>query len=259
MNTIGGRIAALRKEKGMTQEELAARIGVSAQSVSKWENGVNLPDIMLLPIIADIFSVTIDELYGKTRKSITCGDLPEEVYDSLLTVLRSATSGDSDLEQIKNFLAEHRESKTVVYSGKGGAVYANSELGLIWRKSELSPSEILNDEKALGFLSALSNPVFAKILSYMLENASLSFTVQSVSTKCGISAEEAEKAVEKLYEYNFASCREVDAGGEHIKVYGLYGGHKVLLVYAIMRFASGLASYREHYFGFQGDPDYWYC
>lgn len=259
MNTIGGRIAALRKEKGMTQDELAARIGVSAQSVSKWENGVNLPDIMILPIISDIFSVTIDELYGKIRKSKSPGDIPEESYDSLLAITRSVTIGDPDVEKTKDFLAEHRDSQTAFYSGKGGAVYANSELGLIWRKSGLSHSEILNDEKAIGFLSALSDPAFVKILSYMLDNASLSFTVQSVSVMCGISSEDAEKAAEKLYEYNFASCREVDAGGERIKVYGLYGGHKMLLIFAILRLANRLSDYREHYFGFQGDPDYWYC
>ena len=61
IETIGGNIAALRKEKGAKQEELANYVGVSAQAVSKWENG-GVPDTFLLPKIADFFSVSIDSL-----------------------------------------------------------------------------------------------------------------------------------------------------------------------------------------------------
>ncbi len=48
MEHIGGRIAALRKERGLTQEQLGRQVGVSAQAVSKWENG-GAPDVELLP------------------------------------------------------------------------------------------------------------------------------------------------------------------------------------------------------------------
>ena len=64
MPTIGERIAELRRKSGMTQEELAALRGISAQSVSKWETGVTMPDILLLPILADVFGVQIDALFG---------------------------------------------------------------------------------------------------------------------------------------------------------------------------------------------------
>ena len=59
---IGSNIAALRKEKGITQEELANALGVSAQAVSKWENNSSCPDVSLLTDIADFFSVSVDEL-----------------------------------------------------------------------------------------------------------------------------------------------------------------------------------------------------
>lgn len=65
IQTLGKRIAVLRKRSGMTQEQLAERVGVSAQAVSKWENDASCPDIMTLPLLADIFGVTIDELLGK--------------------------------------------------------------------------------------------------------------------------------------------------------------------------------------------------
>lgn len=62
--TLGKRIAMLRKEKGLTQEQLAEKVGVSAQAVSKWENDVSCPDITLLPLLADLFDVSVDELLG---------------------------------------------------------------------------------------------------------------------------------------------------------------------------------------------------
>lgn len=61
---IGKQIAAMRKEKGIKQEELANYVGVSTQAVSKWENG-GVPDAELLPKIADFFSVSIDFLVGR--------------------------------------------------------------------------------------------------------------------------------------------------------------------------------------------------
>lgn len=64
MCSIGEKIAKLRKDSNMTQEELAGMIGVSSQSVSKWETGVTMPDIMLLPIIAGVFEITLDELFS---------------------------------------------------------------------------------------------------------------------------------------------------------------------------------------------------
>ena len=60
--TLGRKIQKLRKEKGWTQEELANRVGVSAQAVSKWETDVSSPDISLLRPLAEQFGVTTDDL-----------------------------------------------------------------------------------------------------------------------------------------------------------------------------------------------------
>lgn len=66
MNEIlGNNIMRLRKEAGMTQEQLANALGISYQAVSKWENGVSCPDISTLPLIADLFSISIDFLFGR--------------------------------------------------------------------------------------------------------------------------------------------------------------------------------------------------
>lgn len=62
---IGKNILELRKQKSITQEELAAELGVTAAAVSKWENGYTLPDILMLCALADFFEVTTDELLGR--------------------------------------------------------------------------------------------------------------------------------------------------------------------------------------------------
>ena len=62
--TIGDRIKFHRKRLGMTQEQLAERMGVSAQAVSKWENNLSCPDISVLPELAAIFGISVDELLG---------------------------------------------------------------------------------------------------------------------------------------------------------------------------------------------------
>ena len=67
--TIGNRISKYRKEKGMTQEELAGKLGVSSQAVSKWENDASCPDISLLPQLCKLLGITTDELLtGNTNE-----------------------------------------------------------------------------------------------------------------------------------------------------------------------------------------------
>ena len=65
---IGNKIKKLRYKSSITQEQLAERLGVSAQAVSKWENDVAMPDISLLPGIAEIFGVSIDDLFDLTTE-----------------------------------------------------------------------------------------------------------------------------------------------------------------------------------------------
>lgn len=66
--TIGKRIQALRKSRSMTQDQLAERLGVSPQAVSKWEHDISCPDISLLPKLAEVFGVTADSLLGIPEK-----------------------------------------------------------------------------------------------------------------------------------------------------------------------------------------------
>lgn len=61
---IAENIMRLRKQKGVTQDEMATFLGVTKAAVSKWENGQSMPDIVMLPQLATYFDVTVDELIG---------------------------------------------------------------------------------------------------------------------------------------------------------------------------------------------------
>ena len=67
---LSARLRMLRIHCGLTQGQVAERLLLSVQAVSKWETGKNLPDIMLLPEIADLYGVTIDELFRELNGEV---------------------------------------------------------------------------------------------------------------------------------------------------------------------------------------------
>ena len=79
---IGNKIRGLRKQRGITQEQLAESIGISFQAVSKWENNIAFPDITLAPVLASYFGVSMDELFDFNLKEIECAveKIVDEAY-----------------------------------------------------------------------------------------------------------------------------------------------------------------------------------
>lgn len=97
MSSIGKKIAFYRKAKGMTQEELAKKLDVSAQAVSKWENDMTCPDIQSLVPLSKIFGTTTDELLSAdSLKDVQL--LPEnekrDLKDLTLKVIVDSKDGD---------------------------------------------------------------------------------------------------------------------------------------------------------------------
>ena len=64
---IGENIKRMRRERDLTQEEMATHLGISFQSISKWERGDGYPDITMLPALANYFGISIDELLGMSK------------------------------------------------------------------------------------------------------------------------------------------------------------------------------------------------
>lgn len=108
---LGKKIRQLRFKAGLTQEMLADRMGLSPQSVSKWETGAAMPDITSLPLLAEIFGVTIDDLFDlSTEQRLnrienrldTEEDLPQDIFleyeEFLKPLLQDETLGNRAVE-----------------------------------------------------------------------------------------------------------------------------------------------------------------
>ena len=97
--TIGKRIATLRREKNLKQDDLAQMLEVSPQAVSKWENDQTCPDISLLPKLAKILGVSVDELLsGKQELQPVVTLVPEDqrkdIKDMMLRIVVDSADGD---------------------------------------------------------------------------------------------------------------------------------------------------------------------
>ena len=118
---LNERIYELRREREWTQEQLAQKLGVSYQAVSKWENAQACPDISLLPAIADLFEVSIDSLFGREEEPAQRFDLPwedDQAYHLAIYAGRRLVS-----EQEIKKLAGKGEVCTVRYAGEARDVY----------------------------------------------------------------------------------------------------------------------------------------
>ena len=85
--TIGEFISKLRKEKNITQQELADKLNVTDRAVSHWENGRRLPDISLLKELGEVFNVTIDEIIS--GKKMTEAEQKQLLNDSMIEIYTS--------------------------------------------------------------------------------------------------------------------------------------------------------------------------
>ena len=95
--TLNDTIRALRRERGMTQEQLAEAMNVSAAAVSKWENGQSVPDILVLTALADFFEVSLDALVGYTVQAHRRGDMVARIRQ---LVVQKIPASPAEINQI---------------------------------------------------------------------------------------------------------------------------------------------------------------
>lgn len=97
--TFGQRFARLRKSFCFKQEDIAEKFNISAQAVSKWENDLSAPDISILPMIADLFNISLDELLG--REVETAKFVPQAERKDINTMLLKINVLSSDGDKVK--------------------------------------------------------------------------------------------------------------------------------------------------------------
>lgn len=113
--TIGTLIAALRKANGMTQRELAERLNVSDKTVSRWERDDGAPDLSLIPVIAELFGVTCDELLRGERRSGEARAAQEGQEPAI------SPKGEKTIRHLLNLSLQRFRAQSLIALGAGAA------------------------------------------------------------------------------------------------------------------------------------------
>ena len=189
---LGKTIRQLRLKAGFTQEQLAEKMGVGPQAVSKWENAAAMPDITLLPLLAETFGVTLDDLFGLTaeqrlnrienRMDIE-KELPPEVFREYEDFLKARMAEGADRERVTEltaYLYWHRmnaDAEKVRRYAKEAIRMKPNEKGCQWmlHRAEGHAAwdwNVANHRRAVDFYRELAqaNPGQKLPLCYLLDN-----------------------------------------------------------------------------------------
>ena len=243
----------LRKKKGITQEQLAQKVGVSPQAVSKWENG-SYPDGELLPAIAAELDVSIDALYGIGKADIS---IEQAVLNEIHTIVQKDEKGDfkAVLKKMLDLVwamvipcwkdniwywdrptgdKMQLQTSSLIMSESGFVtIRHNNDLqyAAIIQKPECGFEKFLEfDDNMLELFRFMSEKANLKILYYLSSlNKREVFTEKSVCAALGISPESVKNAVSYLYRNGFLNEMEYDDGGVKKTVYSYLNNYNFLV------------------------------
>lgn len=266
MHTIGEKIAQLRKKKGMTQEELAGIIGVSAQSVSKWENSTTMPDIMLLPIIASTFAVSIDALFGAGTAN-RCGLSADEALEAACedlkrTIVSAGSDGNHTEKSFESRLAEYQQAlssdrrlRSAIIRNHGIVYYRDEVGGLLLKRPKDGWPSLLTDENAFQTVSLLGNRDFLKALDTVVRTGMNTFTLSSLCRACGI--EDGTSLEHALIKSGLFAAKAITVDDKNITVYECTSAHRLFVIFAVLQYAKEFAAYEDICYYYFGDPDFY--
>lgn len=235
MSNIGIKIQELRKKKGVTQAEMGEALGVSSQAVSRWENQVGAPDLESLPLIADYFGVTIDELFSHTTNN-TSDKIAAALQDEI------ASSNDETVFEKAYLMCENialgavaqiKQSPNHLYRADNYNAFALRDGGFVkLRKQDdfnffflldehggLKDRVKRNADDLTSFFRILSDKTSFDILSFLYTRTATPFTVDYIKKALGLSMREAERGIDALIKAKMAVEGEFESADGMIKVY----------------------------------------
>lgn len=235
---IGKNIAAMRKEKGVKQDELASAVGVTPQAVSKWENG-GVPDVELLPAIADFFGVSIDRLFGRDMTDYT--NLRQAFANEIAKIPQSeqmargfqycwdmerAFFGETKPNDIEEFIAgfpkvEQTYSSIMNESGFTRMGIANRiQYFLLVPTIKDTDRALLNGIDHCAFFKDFSNKdVFDACVMLHRRGSSNAFTPMLLVKHLGVTAERAQEIIDILAKWYLICSTQIEMDDEIQKVY----------------------------------------
>ena len=95
MESFGNRLASIRKEHHMTQNDVAEKLHVSPQAVSKWENDITSPDIPTLITLSEIYHMSLDEMTGKKKTEPAYTEEKKDIRSLFLKIFINSAEGDT--------------------------------------------------------------------------------------------------------------------------------------------------------------------
>ena len=220
--SIGRNIAKYRKASGLTQEEFGIMLGVTNQAVSKWESEVSSPDIMLLPEIASVLGITLENIYGIEKESeknpVAADNFPAFCYKKLIelfyynTKMRFTHIGSSDEEQLDYQIQKIMEGCRIgCISNTQGAMITTADFAFVDLdyKSNGNGDLVRMAQKAESVLMNLSDRNVRKVLLFQYtaamdksKESNSEFTLEDVMYTCNLTEEEASAALRCLEEIN---------------------------------------------------------
>lgn len=260
---IAANIARFRKERGMTQEALAEVIGVSSQTISKWETSATYPDVALLPVLADVFGVTVDALYGRAdvEHCITADAAIDRVIDQVQRTV-VAVIYDPELDgKYEDSLARYKKSmqdekQRSVIENDRDVLYYREKLGaLALRRPEEGWNNLFTKAENLDILRLLADEEFRRAMQVIVSRRMLSFTLPSLAKAAQVS--EAERLGVMLEISGLFVTRELVIDEAPLVYYELAAGEtKLYLLYAVLAFAQELKTYESYHYCFIGNSNY---
>ena len=193
MQNLGEVIAKLRHERNMTQEALAEILCVSPQTISKWENSVNLPDVQMLPLIADVFGVRVDALFGREDALVSTD--PDKAFDHAVEAVKRivASAARPEHESVEGWWESYRQSMLENADLRGGiyrehgVVYVRDAVGaLALKRPDKGWHTLLSSESALKTIDLLSSADFRRALSCVLDHRMRDFTLPFLCKRAGV-------------------------------------------------------------------------
>ena len=256
MKQIGENIANLRRANGMTQEQLAEIIGVSAQSVSKWETSTTMPDIMLLPVIADIFGVTVDVLYGRIKTDE--GKSAEDVFSDTIEALLDGIGGfmgqhsAEEKRKYREALSEDPHLKTGIMNCGEGAVFYCGELGAVLLKKQ--KEDIFTSEGSSAVLDMLGDEGFRRLVRRLFEEKYNSMTIGSVAKTLSCESDVAKKYLKSLLDWGILRESVLDLGEEKVTVFELshFAHNKLFMLQVVDAYAREISITENHMYCWAG-------
>lgn len=223
---IGEKICECRKARALTQEQLGAKLGVSAQAVSKWECGESYPDILMLPQLCELFGVSADALLEvppaiKNRSMVQdfCTYAAEKGKNETVMALMSKLDAPCD---------SAAPVSTVSFSPDGLRIYDKDGMGFLTDNTAMLKSCLHQDEEDVSFfLRPLIEPTVMSVLKLIsMERA---VTRDEIMEALSIDEETVNRVLLGLMKRNMVAC-DIDRQGKrgYLQGSGMAGIYMIL-------------------------------